>query len=265
MRTWPPYLAAAFLLATLADPACGDETHDQRILATRLAGAGVIAAWGLLSWDYGERSLHGADEGWFEQDSPEGGADKTGHLYTSYVMTRAFAGLYERWSDSRPSAAREAVLTTVLLTGFMELGDGLSPYGISHEDMIMNVAGSLVGYQLATREHWARRLDLRMEYQPSGRSDPFTDYEHARYLVALKLDGFDLPQGSPLRWLELHGGYFTRGYDDREARNRRYTYVGIGLNLSRLLDTAGWHRSARLLRYYQIPGTSLQADRELSP
>lgn len=265
MKRGSSCLAAAVTLALAAATASGDESHDQRIRMTRVAGAGAIAAWGLLSWDYGERSLHSAREGWFGQDSPEGGADKAGHLYTSYVMTRAFAGLYERWGDDRPSAAREAVLTTLLLTGFMELGDGISPYGISHEDMIMNVAGSLAGYQLATHGDWARRLDLRMEYQPSGRSDPFTDYEHARYLVALKLDGFARLEDSPLRWLELHGGYFTRGYDDRESRNRRYTYIGDGLNLSRLLDRAGWHRSARLLRYYQIPGISLQADHELAP
>ena len=134
-------------------------------------------------------------------------ADKAGHLYTSYVMTRAFTGLYQHWGDDQRSAGREALFTSLLLTGIMELGDGLSPYGVSGEDMIMNVAGSLIGYQLATRENWARRLDLRMEYRPGGRSDPFTDYEHARYLVAVKLDGLNLQERSPLRWLELHAGY----------------------------------------------------------
>lgn len=265
-----PPLMQALLLATLllappftrGDEAGAARQHDDRIRMTRVVGASVIAAWGLISWDYGERSLHSADEGWFGADSPEGGADKVGHLYSSYVMTRAFAGLYEQWGDSRPSAAREAVITTLLLTGFMELGDGISPYGISHEDMIMNVAGSVIGHQLATREAWARRLDLRMEYAPNRTDDPLTDYQHSRYLVALKLGGFSATEGSPFQWLELHAGYFTRGYHTREAPNRRFSYLGLGINLSALLDRAGWHRSARLLRYYQVPDTSVRAEHE---
>ena len=258
-------LFTTLLLVASTHASTGDDNHDRRILITRVVGAGAIAAWGLASWDYGERSFHAADEGWFERDSPEGGADKAGHLYTSYVMTRAFTGLYQNWGDDQRSAGREALFTSLLLTGIMELGDGLSPYGVSGEDMIMNVAGSLIGYQLATRENWARRLDLRMEYRPGGRSDPFTDYEHARYLVAVKLDGLNLQERSPLRWLELHAGYYARGYDDPLQRDRRHTYVGLGVNLSRWLDRAGWAGSARLLRYYQIPGTSMRADHELSP
>lgn len=252
-------------LLAIAGPshAADNDDAEARVALSRWAGVGVITAWGLASWDYGEQSLHGGHEGWFGAGTREGGADKSGHLYTSYLMTRAFTGLYRHWGANDMQAAREAVLSSLLLTGFMELGDGFSPYGVSHEDMIMNVAGSLIGYQLATRDHWARRLDLRMEYLPGHASDPLTDYSRARYLAVLKLNGFTPLADIPLQWLELHAGYYARGYDNPMEQDRRVTYVGLGLNLSLLLHRRGWPRTATTLQYYQIPGTSLRADHTL--
>lgn len=266
MRPWlrpclPFYLAALLSLGGRLHAAEADV--DARMTLSRWAGAGVIAAWGLVNWDYGERSLHGANEDWFGAGTPEGGADKAGHLYTSYLMTRAFTGLYRHWGAGETQAAREAVFSSLLLTGFMELGDGFSPYGASHEDMVMNIAGSLLGHQLATHEDWARRVDMRMEYLPGHASDPLTDYSNARYLMVLKLNGFTSLADSPLRWLELHAGYYARGYDSGQERDQRFTYVGLGLNLSLLLRRQGWSRTATTLQYYQIPGTSLRADHAL--
>lgn len=256
----------ALLLASLAQPLVAEEAPEdmaQRVSLTRWAGMGVITAWGLANWDYGERDLHATAEGWFGADTSEGGADKIGHLYTSYLMTRAFDGLYRHWGVAAPVAARDAMISSLLLTGFIELGDGFSPYGMSWEDMTMNVAGGLIGYQLATHEDWQRRLDLRMEYTPSGSPDPLTDYQHARYLLAVKLNGFAALQHSPLQWLELHAGYYARGYDDPDAQDRRVSYIGVGINFPALLERAGWRRSARVLQYYQLPGTTLRAEQGL--
>lgn len=265
MRNWRRQLLMTLLLGGVALPLWAEESPDdtdRRIAATRWIGAGVISAWGLLNWDYGEQSMHATSEGWFGADTNEGGADKMGHLYTSYVMTRAFDGLYRHWGAEGKSAARDAAISSLLITGFMELGDGFSPYGVSYEDMIMNVAGSLVGYQLATNETWERRLDLRMEYVPSGSNDPLTDYENARYLMALKLDGFSGMAQTPLKWLELHAGYYVRGFDDPAATDHRIAYVGIGINLTSMFERAGWHRTSTFLQYYQVPGTSVRAEHE---
>lgn len=266
MNTWRRQSLLALLLASLVFPLAAEEVSggdpDGRIVLTRWAGVGAITAWGLLTWDYGKRPLHINAEGWFGADTKEGGADKLGHLYTSYLMTRSFTGLYQYWGAERKLAARSALTSSLLLTGFMELGDGFSPYGISHEDMIMNVAGGLIGYELATHEDWQRRIDLRVEYEPSGASDPLTDYEHARYLVAVKLNGFSALEHTPLKWLELQAGYYARGFGDPLQPDHRISYVGVSLNFSALLEHAGWNRTATVLQYYQLPGTSLRVEHE---
>jgi hypothetical protein len=51
-----------------------------------------------------------------------------------------------------------------------------------------------------------------------------------------KADGFDsLRNHSLLRYLELSLGYQVHGYGQPGAEHRRDIYVGLGLNLSRLL------------------------------
>jgi hypothetical protein len=55
---------------------------------------------------------------------------------------------------------------------------------------------------------------FRMEYQPSGYKgfDPLADYAGQKYLFALKLASFEAIRESPLRFVELHAGYYTRGF-----------------------------------------------------
>ena len=69
-----------------------------------------------------------------------------------------------------------------------------------------------------------------------------------------------------VRYLELEVGYGTRDYESpAPSVHRRYVYVGIALNLSKLLDdTAFGGRGGTaqafadtFLRYVQIPGTAL--------
>ncbi len=234
---------------------------ERKVLRSRQLAGGVIVAWGLLKWDYGSRPVHFRSEGWFGQDTPEGGADKLGHLYTGYLLARGMASLYRDWGLDPDRAAREAALTSVLVTTVMEVGDGFSPYGISGEDLLMNVAGAWAGEVLARNPALRERIDLRIEYQfNSDTSDFTTDYEHARHLVVLKLGGFDALRDTPLRWLELQGGYYARGYSDPLALDRRTAYAGLGLSLPLLLRRAGQERTATFLQFYQPPGTSLRIE-----
>lgn len=237
---------------------------ELKVLRSRQLAAGIILAWGLLQWDYGSRPVHFRSEGWFGQDTPEGGADKLGHLYTGYLLARGMAGLYRDWGLAADRAAREAALTSVLVTTVMEAGDGFSPYGISGEDLLMNLAGAWAGEALARSPAWRERLDLRVEYRfNTDTSDFTTDYEHARHLVALKLGGFDALRDTPLRWLEVQGGYYTRGYSDPLVPGRRTAYAGLGLNLPLLLRRAGQERTATFLQFYQPPGTTPRLENRL--
>lgn len=246
------------IVATAMEP-------EQGVRWSRLAGVAAVTGWGMLQWNYFDAGPSRVDEGWFGARTREGGADKLGHLYSSHVMTQALADLYEHWGLPRQSAGKQAALSSLLVLGYMEIGDSFSPdYGFSAEDLAMNLAGSFIGYHLYASHPWRHRVDLRIEYRPAAR-DPFTDYSHHKFLVALKLEGFSWFSGTPLEWLELHAGYYARGYDSPEEADSRQLFAGVGLNLSRLLRLAHLDRTSRLFNYWQPPETSLAAERHLSP
>lgn len=287
MRT----LAAALLIATLcwaggqaqAADAAGTDTsvvvadshgprdwwadkspQEKKVVATNVAVAGFIAAWGFAYWDYGSQAPHAKREGWFAPDTKEGGADKGGHLYAGYVMGRAFSGLFRGYGYDPAKVARAGALSSLAATSFMEIGDSFSAYGFSYEDMVMNVAGAGTAWLLAARPSLGRKFAMRGEYDPFATSggDILTDYDNWRYYATVKLDGFErMPR--PLRWIELHAGYCARGYSDADpANDRRYTFVGIGISLPKLAQALGWQRTATFLDYYQPPGTVARDDRQ---
>lgn len=257
--TTPGVLPALVSAAASSDasPNTSALVTGRKVRHSRQFAVGALLAWGLLQWDYGQRSPHLARERWFQADTDEGGADKLGHFYTAQVLVRSMAWLYRRWGLEAESAAREAALTSVLVTAVIEVGDGFSPYGVSGEDMVMNLAGAWAGLALARSPEWQERVDLRVEYDFSDvGNDISTDYENARFLVALKPAGFAGLRDTPLRWLELQAGYFARGYDDPLVPDRRVPYVAVGLNLPLLLRGAGLPRVSAFLQFYQPPDSS---------
>jgi len=109
-----------------------------------------------------------------------------------------------------------------------------------------------------------------MEDLPSGYKgfDPLADYAGQKYLFALKLAGIEDIRESPLRFLELHAGYYTRGFTKEEralgSEKERNLYFGIGLNLQEFLFGAPAIKShwagqvgRSVLEYVQVPYTSV--------
>ncbi|MFZ5724403.1 MAG: DUF2279 domain-containing protein [Pseudomonadota bacterium] len=271
------YPVLAMLLAASSLACAGESSAQPAAAATTDAGpvspalspgrkvaltnAGVVVfmtAWGYANWDYGQTDWHRTDEGWFGQSTKEGGADKAGHLYSTYVLGRSLSALFRHYGHEPDRAAFAGVASAFGTMTLMELGDGYSPYGFSEEDAAMNLAGAGAAWLLEKNPQWDRRVAIRGEYHISRHAvtDFFTDYERWRYYLTLKLDGFDsLPE--PLRWLELHAGYAARGYSDADIRNdRRETFVGIGFSFSRLARESGWRRTGVLLDYFQPPHTT---------
>ena len=239
---------------------------EDKLLYTNIAVVGAITAWGIAKWDYGDNSATIGNEGWFGRDTKDGGADKLGHAYGTYVFSHGLGALYRHWGYDDERAARYGAFSAFGVQAFMEVGDSFSSYGFSWEDMVMNAAGAVAGYVFATQPELSRRVDFRVEYEPNFQTaDIFTDYEHQKYLLAFKLDGFDTTRDTPLRFLELHLGYYARGYSQpNPALTERNVYAGVAVNLSRLFDSGGWHKTATLLRYYQPPYTSLQLHTDLN-
>ena len=262
-----PRLALLFVSVVFACPIVAVDWPDrrlsawskeQKLVATNVSGAVLITTWGIGNWDYFQTRPNANSEGWFAESTKEGGADKLGHFYVNYGLSHGLSQLYEHWGYKRKQAAAYGAWSSFGLMGLMELGDSFSEFGFSYEDMVMNAVGSYAGFLLWTQPKLARKIDFRVEYEPQfDRVDIFTDYENLKYSVALKLDGFDHLRDGPLRYLELQLGYYARGYSQSNPAHReRNVYVGLGLNLSRVLKDMSYRKTARIFNYLQLPGTN---------
>jgi len=250
----------------LAEESPGSKfTRVQKTTALNIGAGAIIIGWGVLNWDYFAQSPRADNEGWFGRNTDEGGADKVGHAFAAYAMSHGFSTIYRNWNYSRQEAALYGAWSAFGMTTLMELGDSFSDdYGFSYEDQLMNVAGVAMGYLLDSYPSAAKKINFRWEYNPNlgdPEGDFVTDYEHSRYLLALKANGFDKITNPIFKALELHVGYYTRGYDDYSSvvpdERKRTVYGGIGVNIGYLLEPL-W--KTRLFDYYQPPYTHLDLE-----
>ena len=240
-------------------------TPTQKLTATNIILASTVLGWGFSQWGYGEESYHTDNEGWFQRTTSNGGSDKLGHFYTNYVATRSLAPLYESWGYSKNEAGLYASFTSIMISGLLiEIGDGYSVHGFSQNDLLADSLGVGAGYLLYLNPSLANKLDFRVEFNPfvktDNATDISTDYERMKHLLAIKADGFEALQNTPLKYLELHLGYYTRNFNHDHlplAGRERNPYIGIGINLSKLLNpTIGDY--SKFFNYVQIPHTYLE-------
>ncbi len=204
------------------------------------AGATLVTAYGRSKWwqsGFGD-GFKTANEGWFGRNTEYGGADKLGHMYFNYGAVRLLTPLFEAAGNSRSDSVSLAAWTTLGIFTGVEVVDGFSRrWKFSPQDALMNVAGTALGAVLETHPELDEKFDFRVAYRRSAGSgfNPFGDYSGQRYLLVVKADGFAPLRKNPLlRYLEFSVGYQARGFDSGGER-RRDAYVGVSLNLSRLL------------------------------
>lgn len=257
------FLVVSFLTReTLALDYIKDLSKEDKFIALNVAAASATFLWGLAFWDYGEYGPHFKTEKWFSEDSYRGGADKVGHLYATYLICTVLASLYSSWGYEKDEAARLGALSSFTLQALMEVGDSISRYGFSYEDVIMNGLGSFIGYLHYRYPDFSRKIDMRLEYFPSKgllekkRLNFSTDYDGMKFLFAIKLDGFDFIKDKYLKYLELHVGYYTRGYKWETAREKsRNIYFGVGVSISKILESLSLKKTSKIFNYYQLPYT----------
>jgi hypothetical protein len=225
------------------------------MLYTNLTAATAIGIWGLATWDYGSADFHSSDEGGFEYDSKYGGADRLGHFWATYAFSDALTGLYKDWGYDSRKANTYAALSSWTVQMFMELGDATSEtQGFDWGDVAMNTAGALTSVLMEQYPELDRKIDFRVEYVFNvGVNGVFDDYSNHFYSMVLKLDGFDVFENTFLKWVELSGGYYTRGYEDENEENVRSLYAGVSINFSRLFRQNGYKKTGKVLEYLQIP------------
>lgn len=237
---WAPCLLAALAFAPPAWAQGAAPDLKLRNTATIAAIGALWAGYGYNKWwnDGFGGGFKTTDEGWFGNGTDSGGADKLGHMFSNYASVRLLTPLLTATGNSREEAIRLAGWTTIGIFTAIEVVDGYSrKWGFSPQDVAMNVAGTALGVYLESHPEVDDKFDFRFAYRRSRDSgfDPFGDYSGQRYLLVLKADGFETTRRVPaLRYLELSLGYQARGFDPGGER-RRDLYVGVSLNLSRLL------------------------------
>jgi hypothetical protein len=238
-------------------------TKEQKAVMLNVGVVAAVAAYGVGFWDYFQTAPKANSEGWFGRTTDDGGMDKLGHFWMTYSVSHLYSYLYRWWDFSPEDANALGALSGLGIQTAMELGDAFSGgYGFSYEDAIMNTVGAGAAYLLGRYPAIARKIDFRMEYKPRSlgdlTDDVLTDYENQRYLIALKLDGFDAFHDSYLSYLELHAGYQARGYEDftpgGEDDRRRSLYFGVGFNVSKLVRQ---YTDIGIFDYLQVPYTSV--------
>ena len=227
----------------------------KKMLYTNLTAAAAIGVWGLATWDYGSAGFVMGHEGWFGHDTKYGGADKFGHMWSTYAFSDALTGLYKSWGYSPIKANNYAAISAWTVQLLMEIGDGTSvSQGFSWEDMTMNTIGALTSVLMQRYPELDRKIDFRVEYVFNVPvKGIFDDYSNQYYLMVLKLDGFDALENTFLKYVELSTGYYTRGYGDVGEDKTRSAFAGISLNFSRILSQSGWKKTGKLLEYLQVP------------
>ena len=260
---------AASYANELSDDCSGEPSsveRNKRLWAVNLTGIGIITAWGVAKWDYFSTSPKARSEGWFGNDTKSGGADKLGHAYASYVASHGLSYLYESWCINKNDAALYGALSSLAIVAYMEVGDAFSDFGASKEDMLVNTIGVIYGYYSYKNPRLSNILDFRWEYKPNSETvgDFTTDYENSKYLLALKLNGFDFARNSFLKHIEFHAGYYTRGFVELNDTKERNLFIGIGFNLTDFFRRHSYNKTSTLFKYYQIPGSSLQLTKDLN-
>lgn len=258
-------------------------TPDElRLRNTALIGGGalLVGAYGMNKWwnEGFTGQFRTENEGWFGQDTKNGGTDKLGHAYFTYIGVRLMTLGFEAVGNDRSQAIKLGFWSSLGVMTAIEVADGYSrQYRLSREDAIMNVAGAGLGYLLERNPDLDRLVDIRLLYKPSEGSsfDPAGDYSGQKYLFVAKASGVPaLREHSVLRYFELAAGYGARGYQGPlGAERQRNLYFGISLNLSEVLgqtvfrgakERSGAQRATDLfLELIQVPGTAALARHQL--
>lgn len=241
-----------------------DFSKQDKVIICNSVGLAAITAWGLLNWDYFQNDPKKAEEGWFSDDTKNGGYDKLGHFYFSYTLSHILSDFYERSGYCSRQGAFFGSLSSFSLMTFMEIGDSFSSYGFSYEDFFMNLIGTATGYLFYTCPEISEKIDFRLEYRPDFKETDFsTDYEHQKIIMALKFDGFSFAEKHYLKYFELHLGYYTRGYPDTYDRERN-VFMAIGINLSRVFKQCSMPKTSKVFNYIQVPYTYIEVNKDLN-
>jgi len=258
-------------------------THRSLVLsaAGTVGVYAVLYGWLSLAWfvrttDADHFAFH--DEGWFGPDTYAGGADKLGHMWGNYAMTRGVSRILQYGGWPRTGSILTAGGLSLGFFTVSEIKDGYKvEYGFSYGDMIANTTGVALGMLLEFVPALDRRFDVRMSYLPSDEylarleeAGPFNtpeDYSGQTVLVAYHLGSIPAVRARLgwVQYLDLSIAYRARIYlpvPDDGADRTQELFLGVSLDVQAMAAAiAGRGVGARVLNFvtemYQPPFTTL--------
>lgn len=254
-------------------------TEEERDIWTKrflIAVPTIVVLYGGALWDWGQDGLKFGfgNEGWFDKNSYSGGADKVGHMMSLYIDKRVVTWLALQAGHDFRSAQNIGLLTSGFIGLAFEVGDAISKYRFSMEDLFMDTVGIGFAWILDEYPSIDELIGLRWEWWPSheyrnpdfkDRGDISSDYSGQKIYLSLKSAGVPyINESLWTRYFTLDFGFFTRGYepdltpDDKLDNNRhRYYSVGVGINLGSLIwesnPKSPYVRTAGSITKYWIP------------
>ncbi len=258
---------------TFEDPE--DEVDTSHPLAVIGASAAVVALLGVWAvdawWSDGLKPFSWRDAGAFGQDTYAGGADKTGHAYSSYLMTHFTYGLYRALGMSKTHAAWWGAGATFLVSNWVELIDGFTEFGFEAGDVVANSFGVALGLLTKLSPTAASLIGFRISYVPSPdflQNDKsvlkwINDYTGMTYYLDVKGKGvFELMDRDPglLRYVQAGVAFNTDQYSPvkRWEERRRNFGIHVGVSMSEVLRSwgdgdEGVEPIATFFDYYAVP------------
>jgi hypothetical protein len=282
-------VALALLLLTSDVLAEGVDQEPTDNTKTKIIAAASIAAIHLAytTWSYFAWYRDADSEAWhlerapaFGVDSYAGGADKLGHAWSNYSLTRATTAVLTAAGWKRiPSSFVSAGLTEVAFT-LTELQDGYV-FGFDPKDMVANVGGAALAVVMDNVPAVDRLFDFRLQYFPSrdyrrafretGSVDVGQDYTGQSYLLALHLGALPRMDESDYtywaRYVDFAVGFEAHHYapapEIREVAPRQTLYVGLALNVQGVLrnllpDSRGRRVGHGISEVYSLPYTTFR-------
>ena len=234
--------------------------------------AGVIAFYTLINspkLTENPRSPHFQKEGWFGTSTANMGVDKVTHAYSAYIISELLHARLRKKTGGAPGTPLTAAALGLTATLYSELWDSIEQTsGWSWEDVTFDALGAGFSMLRNSVPGLDKKLDFRLMIIPN--SDIFTrtgkrHYAQQRHFLALKLSGFRRLEDGPLRFVELHGGYYASDFTNEDRANgvrpKRHIFFGVGLNLRELLfknpSTRAGRAAGEVLDYVQPPYTAV--------
>ena len=252
----------------------------KRIRNTFLISSPIVTLlFGSKVWDWGSsHNWRWANEGWFEHDTDSGGADKIGHFFSHYAITRISYSIFNYTEEDTSMKWVYTLSLAGAVGALIEVGDAYSgKYGFSFRDLIADYLGIAIGSILEICPTIDKFIGFSVEYQPTkgfkNYNDKYeincvTDYSGWKYMMNFKLSGLKyigLQGYDFLRYIMLDFGYYTKGYtkyDEYESltNRKRYLFMGVSVNMMEVVsDFYSDKRSAlhwltqQPFKYYHLP------------